>query len=157
MARVKADSLPVYARAESPFWKAAGLQKTDKTVKFNASVGTGAAAQSFELTCTYPEVSFGGNMQVAVAALGSVENVLNEVQDAINDYLMIQAKNKAKNDSLGFEKRVADSTAAAIAAFVEKRGSQPNDEQIGKIRAKVRARLEELARLEKETADLSDI
>lgn len=157
MARVKSENLPVYAKNDSKFWQTPGLTVKAEPVKFNASVGEGAGKQTFELTASVREVSFGGNLETAVAALGSIGTVLTIVEDHINDYLAIQAKNAVKNDQLSFEKKVADGVSAAIAKFTSDRGNAPTDEQVGKIRAKVRARLEELERIQKETVDLSDM
>lgn len=157
MARPKNTATAVYSKADSPFWKANGLAVTDKEVSFKASVGEGAAKVEFPLKATVKQIAFGGNMQTAVAAFGSVENVLTALQKFINEDLMTSAKTKVKADSLGFEKKVADSTSAAIAKFTETRKTAPTAEQVTAIRGKVRARLEELARLEKETVDLAGI
>lgn len=155
MARVKAESLPGYAKSDSACWKTQGLSVATKTENFKASPK--GSDDKVELTAKYPQVNFGGSLEVATAFYGGLDKLLIEAQDATNAWLQIQGKNKAKGETLGFEQKVADKTNEAIAAFTEKRGTAPTDEQRNTIKARVRARLEELERLANESVDVEGV
>lgn len=153
MARVKADQLPVYAKSDAACWKVEGLSVEAKTEGFKASPK--GSDEQIQLTATFNQVKF-PTLAVATSFFGSVENLLSEAADSVNAWLQIQGKNKAKTDQLGFEQKVADAYNAALANFIQARGAA-SDEQKTAIKAKVRARLEELERLSRESVDLADI
>lgn len=141
----------VYGSDKSKFWETPGLKISTETEDFKASVKGGDA---IALQATAKQVSFSNDLQVAVRAFGSVENLLAEIEDSVNNYKMLQAKNAAKATGLVFETKVAAGVDAAVPKFIEKYGRTPNDDELGKIRSAVRSKLEAIAKLEAETVEV---
>lgn len=154
MPRVKSENLAVWMQPTSSFWSTEGMKVETESEKFKTRVD--ADSDAVELEAKYRQVSFGGNLEIAVKAIGSVEKILELAEDSINADVQTQAKNKVKSDSLGFEKQVSASYQQAVAAFVEARGTQPTEEQRKKIRAKVRANLEAIEALKAGAANIGD-
>lgn len=154
MARTATANLPPYAKPDSPAWQTEGLVVSDKTEEFKAAAK--GSDDKVKLTATYRQVEF-PDFKVASDFFGGIPKLLEELADSVNGWLQIQAKNAVKQAALGFENRVADGVKSAVAAFTSDRGAAPTANQLAIIKQRVRTRLEELARLEKEAQNFSDI
>ena len=144
MARVKLEDRPSWALPE--FGSQAGVTVSTAPITRREKSETLPGFKASPDGKTENQVILEGTTKVvAFDNLGSMVNVLTAakvvemVEGVINSYFDIQAKNAAKKAAFGEETAILRAIEERVAAFIQKRGTQPTDEQRTAIEAKVRA------------------
>lgn len=128
-----------------------GLQVKDNSFEFTVEVTneqTGAR-ENKTLSGTAPQVTF-PDIAVATAFFGNVETLLKAAASEVNAAMLAQEKNSLRADALQFDRTVDSMMDTAIAQFIKVRGTEPTDEQRGKLRGKIVENLKSIANIDVE-------